>query len=420
MRKHVYILNEGCRGSAYGVGTYIKQLAECLKDMDNLLLHVVHLNSNEEQCEVLTEKGYDELLLPRNNLMFNGKYDRYCRHIWYLIRLHIKIAEGDVVYFLLNYVGHQALIPLMREQYPGCRIYFVIHFQEWCFALNGNLSGLKKIVGTMDKEELTLEQKAVFQSFEKEQKTYRLVDKVICLARFTESVLWEVYKISPEKTTLIYNGLKDDANLYPLSSRDALREQLGFEQDENIILFVGRLDPIKGVKLLIRSFLLLLNELPNSRLVLVGDGNFSIHLKECDRHWNKVVFTGRLEKERLYQLYRIADVGVLPSMHEQCSYTAIEMMMFGLPLIASTTTGLKEMVTNEELLFDMIDEDDSKAKIVLSGLLKKVLISSQKIKDLNTKMRMTYEEKYLLEVMKENIIKSLFCEYHKEGCCNVI
>ena len=94
--------------------------------------------------------------------------------------------------------------------------------------------------------------------------------------------------------------------------------------------------------------------------------------------------------------------------------------MFGLPLIASATTGLKEMVTNEELLFDMIDEDDSKAKIVLSGLLKKVLISSQKIKDLNTKMRMTYEEKYLLEVMKENIIKSLFCEYHKEGCCNVI
>ena len=48
MRKHVYILNDGCRGSNYGIGTYIRQLTECLKDMEGVVLHVVHLNSDEE------------------------------------------------------------------------------------------------------------------------------------------------------------------------------------------------------------------------------------------------------------------------------------------------------------------------------------------------------------------------------------
>lgn len=404
MRKHVYILNDGCRGSNYGIGTYIRQLTECLKDMEGVVLHVVHLNSDEEQCKILTKKGYEELFCPRNNMVWNGKYERYYRHVWYLMRLHTAIERDDVVYFLLNYVGHRIFIPIMRAQYPDCRIYFTIHYQEWCFALNGNLSKLKEIVGTVDKENLTSKQKEIFQSFENERETYRQVDKVICLAHFTESVLWDLYKIPPENTTLIYNGLKDEADLYPLSSRDSLRKQLGFDQEEKIILFVGRLDPIKGVKLLIRAFLSLLKEIPNCRLVLVGEGGFSSYLKECDRHWSKISFTGRLEKERIYQLYRIADIGVLPSMHEQCSYTAIEMMMFGLPLITSTTTGLEEMNLNPDLKLYVGDENDENAEKRLVEIWLDVLGNSwENQKERQGAARTNYMDKFQIRVFKKDL-----------------
>ena len=58
------------------------------------------------------------------------------------------------------------------------------------------------------------------------------------------------------------------------------------------------------------------------------------------------MFTGKLSKQELYQFYQIADVGVMLSKHEQCSFVAIEMMMHGIPIIASDSTGLDEMVSD--------------------------------------------------------------------------
>ena len=57
-----------------------------------------------------------------------------------------------------------------------------------------------------------------------------------------------------------------------------------------------------------------------------------------------------MDKNLLFEFYQIADVGVMPSFHEQCSYVAIEMMMMGVPLITSDSTGLKEMQANKEFM----------------------------------------------------------------------
>lgn len=67
---------------------------------------------------------------------------------------------------------------------------------------------------------------------------------------------------------------------------------------------------------------------------------------ECDDIYMNVIWTGLINKEKLYELYTIADMGIMPSFHEQCSYVAIEMMMHGLPIIGSTSTGLYEMIEN--------------------------------------------------------------------------
>jgi glycosyltransferase involved in cell wall biosynthesis len=50
------------------------------------------------------------------------------------------------------------------------------------------------------------------------------------------------------------------------------------------------------------------------------------------------------DRHHLYELYTIADPGVMPSLHEQCSYVAIEMMTHGISLIAGNSTGLNEMM----------------------------------------------------------------------------
>ena len=122
--------------------------------------------------------------------------------------------------------------------------------------------------------------------------------------------------------------------------------------------------------------------------------------------------TGRLNKEQVYDFYQIADIGVMPSMHEQCSYVAIEMMMFGLPMIISTTTGLKEMMPNENFgyTFNMeSNSDETRRKLAL--LIEKVLESpSWKRKKMRKSSRLSYEENYSVHDMQKKYINLILSD----------
>ncbi|WP_293738813.1 TIGR04157 family glycosyltransferase [uncultured Parabacteroides sp.] len=405
MKKHIFLFNEGSRAAVYGIGTYIRQMVSCLTSTEEVSLHLVQLNSDVEKVTFSLQEGYEELSIPRCLFLLGDKSIRYYRSAWRLVQLYFPIAESESVFFLLNYSSHHTLIPQMRVAFPSCRIYFAIHYQDWCFSLNGNVSRFRELLQTQDIDTLDSAGKEVLTSYRKEKEIYEQADKVICLSRFTERLLWDEYRIARDKTVVIYNGLKDEADNCLSEVKKQLKEQFGFQPEEKIVLFVGRLDPIKGVRTLIRSFLSVLEKRKDCHLILVGDGDFSRYLKVCDGHWNKIIFTGRLEKERLYQFYRIADIGVLPSMHEQCSYTAIEMMMFGIPLITSTTTGLKEMVENEsETLFDIESEDDENAISFLSALLNNVLSEiSNGITYRQFVSREKYEKHYSIDRMKHEL-----------------
>lgn len=409
MKKHIFLFNEGSRAAVYGIGTYIRQMVSCLTSTEEVSLHLVQLNSDVEKVTFSLQEGYEELSIPRCLFLLGDKSIRYNRSAWRLVQLYFPIAESESVFFLLNYFSHHTLIPQMRVAFPSCRIYFAIHYQDWCFSLNGNVSRFRELLQTQDIDTLDSAGKEVLTSYRKEKEIYEQVDKVICLSRFTERLLWDEYRIARDKTVVIYNGLKDEADNCLSEVKKQLKEQFGFQPEEKIVLFVGRLDPIKGVWTLIRSFLSVLEKRKDCHLILVGDGDFSRYLKMCDGHWNKIIFTGRLEKERLYQFYRIADIGVLPSMHEQCSYTAIEMMMFGIPLIASTTTGLKEMVENGSgVTFEMEDEDGKNSECVLSDLILDLLSKeSSTVENLQLAVKIHYDNRYTIEKMK-SLYNSLF------------
>ena len=86
------------------------------------------------------------------------------------------------------------------------------------------------------------------------------------------------------------------------------------------------------------------DKIQNVRLDIVGDGEFATYLKLCERIWHKVSFVGRVEKDKLDCIYSMADLGVIASYTEQCSYVMIEMMMRGIPLVATSVAGVNEMV----------------------------------------------------------------------------
>ena len=141
---------------------------------------------------------------------------------------------------------------------------------------------------------------------------------------------------------------------------------------------------------------------PYCHLVIVGDGFYSYYLNSCNPTWNKITFTGKLNKEDLYKLYQIADIGVLPSFHEQCSYVAIEMMMYGIPLVASTSTGLSEMIEDGVSGYHIpIIEYENHTDLNTYELQSKLLIllkDSSMRKEMAKNSRLRYERYYTSEI----------------------
>ena len=122
-----------------------------------------------------------------------------------------------------------------------------------------------------------------------------------------------------KKISLAYNGLPDECPAYEKKEARRIKRDLCFEESGKLVLFVGRLDDIKGVGLLVEAFKIVSDTFPDSRLLVVGEGNYTSCLEKARDIWSRITFTGRLTKGELYRLYRIADVGVMPSKHEQCS-----------------------------------------------------------------------------------------------------
>ena len=103
------------------------------------------------------------------------------------------------------------------------------------------------------------------------------------------------------------------------------------------------LDKRKGIKHLVAVFNKISAKIHHARLVIAGVGNFDTVFNHAEGCWSKITLTGRIPKETVKQLCQIADIGAIPSVFEQCSYVALEMMQYGLPVVVTAAPGLKEL-----------------------------------------------------------------------------
>ncbi|MFK2127309.1 glycosyltransferase [Bacteroides fragilis] len=125
-----------------------------------------------------------------------------------------------------------------------------------------------------------------------------------------------------------------------------MRKYFHIKKKEKIILFVGRLTALKGAYILLDSFKKISPYHTNYRLFIIGDGDFNLLLNQAEPYWDRITFTGKIDKEKLNQLYKIADIGIIPSYCEQCSYVCLEMMMNAIPCIVSDGIGLNSIFKN--------------------------------------------------------------------------
>ena len=104
----------------------------------------------------------------------------------------------------------------------------------------------------------------------------------------------------------------------------------------------------KGLSYLFMAMGQLIKKIPNCRLVMAGNGNFESLINLTKNISGHVSFLGFIPFEDVVSLCHEADIGVIPSLQEQCSYVALEMMHCGLPVVASDIGGLKEIFVHKQ------------------------------------------------------------------------
>lgn len=163
---------------------------------------------------------------------------------------------------------------------------------------------------------------------------------------------------------VISNGI-DIARFHPPLGED---EPLRGESRTPIILYVGRLDPEKGVDTLIRAMPRVLSRLP-ARLVLCGRGVHAAALRalaEGSGVAGAVRFAGFVPDDDLPRAYRASAIFVMPSPVELQSIATLEAMASGLPVVAADAMALPELVRDGEngLLFPPGDPEALADRIV--------------------------------------------------------
>jgi len=119
---------------------------------------------------------------------------------------------------------------------------------------------------------------------------------------------------------------------------------------EKRILFVGRLYPVKGVQYLLQAMKIIHEEMPDVKLILVGDGEEREHLESLTDSLEireRVEFAGRVLHKKVQDYMNQADVLVLPSLSEGFPLTILEAMACGLPIVATRVRGVPDIVEND-------------------------------------------------------------------------
>ena len=206
---------------------------------------------------------------------------------------------------------------------------------------------------------------------EGERQAMGAADRIIAATRAELEQLKDLYQLDADKVTIIPPGV-DIHHFYPIP-QDEAKEAIGISPDKRMALFVGRIEPLKGVDLLIEAmaivkkkcvdftcpdYLVIIGGDPDEDLADPSDEMTRLQALGQDLGLEKmVVFLGKRGQDTLPYYYSAAEVVVMPSFYESFGMVALEAMACGTPVIASKVGGLAHLIKDGETGFLVPSQD---------------------------------------------------------------
>ncbi|MGC8981535.1 MAG: glycosyltransferase family 4 protein [Minisyncoccia bacterium] len=170
-------------------------------------------------------------------------------------------------------------------------------------------------------------------------------DKIISVSKLTKSIISNFYKIPEEKIIDLPNAI--DLDSYEAIDSEYFKKLKS--KNYKIVLFVGRLVLQKGPDYFVKTLKYVNEYIKKIKYVVVGDGEMLPDLIKIANEENvldKIIFTGFLRDERLWGVYKYADLLVAPSVFDPFGLVPLEAVKFNIPIIISRTTGLGDYFYN--------------------------------------------------------------------------
>lgn len=347
------VLNSG------GMSVYIRNFAAELAKLGHFIdiYTRVHKNGNHS---IVSLHPHIRLIHIKNPSLNLQKKDLYDSVIPFSQNILAFIKEHDLKYdSMYSHYFYSGLVSKKLKNSIHLPLVHTFH----------TLSKMKEVyAGVIDK-----------RRFEAEIEVVTNTDSIIASTDLEKHDLIKYYGADKKKIYIVEPGVNH--NVFKPYDQRSIRRKLSLPTDKKIILFVGRIDPLKGIKLLIESMSLLVKRdktfAEKVHLLLIGGDISSRHFWQnpevvniknliIDRNLDCCVkFLGSMPHHLLPKYYSSSDVVVLPSAYESFGFVVLEAMACGKVVVASRVGGLRYLIRDgtDGRLFKSGDDIDLANKL---------------------------------------------------------
>lgn len=339
----LYIMDISMTDNTSGVDRYIQMLINGLKQYKHIKLYWIRM-LHSSNC-ILNNEEYAndyvkiEIPLPQyyDNIISEKFWiNKYNEQVYRIIRHIFNNDTPKIIH--LNTINLIDLALLIKSK-VACKIITHLHCIPWKDLYNSNVLRFNRLYQLQQNAAFPREMRYSYLMSNSELQAYDNADHIICVTSCAKSFLQNIMHIKRD-ITVIPNGIDDCIPTTIVKHKSDC---------DNVfrMLYVGIVSRSKGIEYILKALQLVANRGYTVSLTVVG--KITPAMTDYIKTYSKLFdinITGRVPFAQLKYYYQECDAGVIASLQEQCSYVALEMAMFRLPIVTTAIDGLDEMFTH--------------------------------------------------------------------------